>query len=225
MTPRSTGRCRAILGNGLSAVLIASAALTSAMTGCATTEHVSPPPSTSQPSIPGPDAASTTAGTVDAPAPLRPTRVVIPAIGVEADVVDVGLDQAGALQVPPSAFPTGWYSGSPVPGEIGPSIITGHVDWKGDLGVFHRLHDLVPGDEITTVRSDGSTPVFRVTAVEQYAKSAFPTAAVYGDIDHPGLRLITCSGEFDSTVRSYRDNTVVYADLVELRQPALAQHE
>ena len=37
---------------------------------------------------------------------------------------------------------------------------------------------------------------------------------MYGDIDHAGLRLITCDGEFDRAARSYRDNIVVYAGLV-----------
>ncbi len=62
-------------------------------------------------------------------------------------------------------------------------------------------------------RQDGSTAVFRVTRVEQHRKDAFPTAAVYGDIDHAGLRLITCGGPFDRRARSYTDNIVVFAEL------------
>jgi hypothetical protein len=53
-----------------------------------------------------------------------------------------------------------------------------------------------------------------VLGVEQYPKDAFPTERVYGDIDHAGLRLITCGGAFDRAARSYRDNVVVYAGLV-----------
>ncbi len=129
--------------------------------------------------------------------------------------MDLGLEPDGALQVPPGAFPAGWYTGSPVPGDLGPAIIAGHVDWDGETGVFNRLHDLAPGDEIITHRTDGTAPVFRVNRVDRYAKTAFPTLDVYGDIDHPGLRLITCGGEFDTAAGSYRDNTVVYADLIE----------
>jgi hypothetical protein len=36
----------------------------------------------------------------------------------------------------------------------------------------------------------------------------------YGDLDHAGLRLITCGGSFDRQARSYDDNIVVFADLV-----------
>jgi hypothetical protein len=46
---------------------------------------------------------------------------------------------------------------------------------------------------------------------ERFPKTAFPTERVYGDLDHAGVRLITCGGEFDRDHRSYRDNVVVFA--------------
>lgn len=45
-------------------------------------------------------------------------------------------------------------------------------------------------------------------------KDAFPTRAVYGDLDHAGLRLITCGGVFDRTKRRYVDNLIVFAESV-----------
>ncbi len=131
--------------------------------------------------------------------------------------MDLGLRRDGTLEVPPQGFPAGWYTGAPTPGELGPAIIAGHVDWGGHPGVFHELRDLAPGDEVAVDRRDGSTAVFRVTRVEQFPKDAFPTAAVYGDIDHAGLRLITCGGSFDRRARSYDDNIVAFAELVEPR--------
>ena len=68
------------------------------------------------------------------------------------------------------------------------------------------------------VRADGSTAVFRVSRVQTFPKEAFPTDAVYGNLDHPGLRLITC-GSFDRAARSYVDNIVAFADLVGTRTP------
>lgn len=53
-----------------------------------------------------------------------------------------------------------------------------------------------------------------VTRVEQFGKDAFPTQAVYGDLDHAGLRLISYGGAFDPAMRSYDDNLVVFAELV-----------
>jgi hypothetical protein len=55
---------------------------------------------------------------------------------------------------------------------------------------------------------------FRVTRVAQFPKDAFPTRLVYGNIDHAGLRLITCGGLFNSQSGHYEDNIVAFADLV-----------
>ncbi|KJV04751.1 sortase-like protein [Rhodococcus sp. PML026] len=143
-----------------------------------------------------------------------PERIEIDAIGVDSDVMDLGLNPDGAMEVPPGGFPAGWYTGSPVPGQLGPSIVAGHVDWAGSPGVFYRLRELEQGDDVSVTAEDGSTVRFVVSAVEQYPKDAFPTQKVYGDLDHPGLRLITCGGQFDSDVASYEDNIVVYADRV-----------
>jgi sortase (surface protein transpeptidase) len=131
--------------------------------------------------------------------------------------MDLGLDAEGSLEVPPDGFPAGWFTGAPTPGETGPAVVAGHVDWAGSPGVFADLNQLAVGDDITVDRQDGSSAVFRVSAVQRVGKDAFPTAAVYGDLDHAGLRLITCGGEFDRSVGHYRDNVVVFADLVSTR--------
>jgi hypothetical protein len=164
------------------------------------------------------DAAPPAAAAVAAPLPAmaasRPVRVRIPAVGVDSGLMDLGLQADGTLEVPPAGFPAGWFTDAPTPGEVGPAVIAGHVDWAGAPGVFAELRDVVVGDEVLVGRADGRTAVFRVTQVGRFAKDAFPTAAVYGDLDHPGLRVITCGGEFDEAAQSYRDNTVVFADLV-----------
>ena len=146
-----------------------------------------------------------------------PARLLLPAIGVDSALVDLDLRDDGSMQVPAEGFPAGWYTGAPTPGELGPAVLAGHVDWAGEPGVFAALHELEPGDEVTVGRADGSTAVFAVTEVAQFSKVAFPTDAVYGDLDHAGLRLITCGGTFDRTARSYVDNVVVFAELVEAR--------
>ncbi|MCW2702381.1 MAG: secreted protein [Blastococcus sp.] len=150
--------------------------------------------------------------------PSTPVRLRIPAIGVDSALMGLGLQGDGSLEVPPEGFPAGWYTGAPTPGALGPAIIAGHVDWDGSPGVFFSLRDLAPGDTITVEREDGTAARFRVDSVQQFAKDAFPTDAVYADIDHAGLRLITCGGSFDRDARSYRDNIVVFADLAGVDQ-------
>ena len=65
------------------------------------------------------------AGTMTAAAPVR---LQIPAIGVDSELMGLGLQTDGTLEVPPGGFPAGWYTGAPTPGELGPAIIAGHVD-------------------------------------------------------------------------------------------------
>lgn len=146
-----------------------------------------------------------------------PVRVRIPAVGLDSGVdsglLDLGLQADGSLEVPPDGASAGWYTGAPTPGELGPAIIAAHVDWEGEPGVFYDLRSVQPGNEVEVTREDGVIAVFRVSRVEQFPKGAFPTDVVYGDLDHAGLRLITCGGSFDRQARSYEDNIVVFAEL------------
>jgi LPXTG-site transpeptidase (sortase) family protein len=141
-----------------------------------------------------------------------PTRVVIPSIGVNSTLMDLGLKKDGTLETPPGAFPAGWVTGAPTPGELGPAIIVGHVRYNTP-GVFARLSDMRHGDRVEVERKDGTTARFRVTRVEHFAKASFPTEKVYGNIDHAGLRLITCGG-LDAKTSTFEENVVVFADLV-----------
>jgi LPXTG-site transpeptidase (sortase) family protein len=146
-----------------------------------------------------------------------PARLEVPAIGVDTSVMALGLAGDGTVQVPPIAAhsPAGWYDGSPTPGQLGPSVILGHVTVGryGD-GVFLHLDRLRPGDAVSVTRKDGSTARFRVDRVQTVAKSHFPTSAVYGNVDRPELRLITCGGTRLTGGGGYADNVIVYASLV-----------
>jgi sortase (surface protein transpeptidase) len=147
--------------------------------------------------------------------PAEPARLRIPAIGVTAPVRPLGLAADGTMQPPAGNDLAGWYRGSPAPGALGPAVIAGHVDSRHGPAVFFRLRELRPGDRVLVDRVDGTTAVFRVDLLERHPKTAFPTRRAYGDIDHAGLRLITCTGRFDRAAGSYRDNLIVYASLVE----------
>lgn len=168
---------------------------------------------------PEPPPAAQPAGTQPVSAPLvlpasAPARVQIPALGVTSKIMELGLESDGAMEVPPAGYPVGWYDRSPTPGELGPAVLAGHVDWAGEPGAFYGLRELLAGDEVVVDRADGTTATFHVDRVEEHAKDDFPTDEVYGDIDHAGLRLITCGGSFDEDTGDYEDNVVVFASLV-----------
>jgi hypothetical protein len=143
-----------------------------------------------------------------------PVTLRIPAIGVDARVIPLGLDASGGVAVPPLSTPflTSWYDGGSAPGQAGPAVLLGHVD-SAAVGpaVFYKLGDLVSGDLVYVTRKDHRTAAFRVTAVGLYPKQDFPTREVYGFTPHPTLRLITCGGEYDERTHHYLDRTIAFA--------------
>jgi hypothetical protein len=143
----------------------------------------------------------------------RPVYLDIPRVGIRTDLIELGLNDDGAVEVPPlrSRAPAGWYKHAASPGEIGPAVILGHVDSRQGRAVFFRLAAIRLGDVVLVRRVDGITAIFIVDFVARYPKTAFPTGAVYGHLDYPGLRLITCGGHFDRSNDSYRDNIIVFA--------------
>lgn len=184
-------------------------AIGAALAACGSAPQAVPPPAaTSSVREPAP-AAGRTATTSTHPATLE-----IPAIGVQTgQIIDLGLTSAGELEVPKDALTTGWFTGSPAPGDVGPAVLAAHVDYNHVPGTFNRLKDLHPGDQAVVRRADGSTVTFTIYRVARYPKSAFPTDEVYGDTAGPELRLITCGGTFDRATRNYEDNVVAYGRL------------
>ena len=143
-----------------------------------------------------------------------PVRIRIPSIGVDTYFVGLGLAANKEIQVPRGFEEVGWYINGPTPGEIGPSVILGHVDSYMGPAVFFGLGQLEIGDRVEVDREDGKTAIFQVDKIERYPQSEFPTSLVYGDIDYAGIRLITCSGSFDAQLQRYDSNLIVYGSLI-----------
>ena len=153
-----------------------------------------------------------------------PVAVDIPAIGVHSKLLHLGVNADGTIQVPSldaRADEAAWYKYSAAPGEMGTSVIEGHVDTYLGPAVFFRLGALHPGDSIDVRLADGVTAVFRVTGVRQYPKSRFPAKTIYGATGFAALHLITCGGVFDYTTRSYLSSTVVFASLTSARRTVM----
>jgi len=144
-----------------------------------------------------------------------PVRIRIPAINVDTSFVELGIDENKEIEIPDSYEQVGWYEHGPTPGELGPAVVLGHVDSLSGPAVFYSLGQLNPGDKVEIDREDGTTAVFEVKTLERYEQDNFPTSLVYGDIDHAGLRIITCSGTYNRDTLRYDHNLVVYAELIE----------
>lgn len=178
----------------------------------------SPVPSASVPSDAAPsDSAASVPPAEAAPAMSRsePTRVTIASAQVDTGpVLKLGLNSDGTVEVPSvaQADRIGWYDKSVTPGETGPAVLIGHFDTVNGPAVLSHIAQVGTGDRIEVTRADGSRAVFAVRGTQQVAKTAFPTEKVYGNTDHPELRLITCGGPVENG--HHPDNIIVYGDLV-----------
>ncbi|MBU2664789.1 class F sortase [Actinoplanes bogorensis] len=143
-----------------------------------------------------------------------PVRLRIPALHVDSPIIDLGLQDDGAVEVPESVHEAGWFDGGPRPGQDGPAVILGHVDSKAGPGIFAGLHKVKAGTLVEVVRADKSVAKFTITKVSRVEKTRFPTDLVYAPSLDPTLRLVTCGGTFDHAAGSYRDNVIAYADVV-----------
>lgn len=189
------------------------AALLVALTGCAAPAPVA----AERPAAPVVSAERPATPVVSAVVPA-PAAVLIPRIGASSTLEPLGLDPAtGKLAVAPISEPeqATWYEDGVIPGQLGPAVVAGHVNGRvGGVsvpGVFARLAELAPGDEVFIERFDAPRLRFEVYRVETHDKDEFPTAEVYRDVNAVELRLITCGGAFSAG--SYEDNVIVWARL------------
>ncbi|WP_288908763.1 class F sortase [uncultured Microbacterium sp.] len=189
-----------------------------ALTGCGQPASEQPAARETR-ALPAP-ATPGTPGTAQTPSPDvtplarggEPVRVAIPSIEIEAPLIDLGIGDAGVMEVPADYDDVGWFTGGGRPGGYGPTVIAAHVDSPTGPAAFIRLRELAPGDEVEVTDETGVAHRYTVTEVADYPKADFPTARVFGATATDELRLITCGGVFDPAAASYEDNRVVFAE-------------
>lgn len=218
--------------------LMLSLGITFALVGCAPVvpapSAVAPPGTASSPRpAPAGSAAPTPAPTtipaptpaisvpvVDAavgnqpPAVAPPSRIQVPALGIDMAVEPVGVEPDGAMSLPPDTDIAGWYRfGSAPVDAAGASVIAAHVDsMTYGIGPFSRLVDAPAGTEIVVTTADGVQHRYAVEAVQLTLKSEMPWAAIFDRAGAPRLTLVTCGGEYDySGAGRYLSNVVLSA--------------
>lgn len=155
--------------------------------------------------------------------PWQPAQLRIPAIHVDASVMDVGQTAQGLMDAPASQAVNSpywthvfWYAPGAAPGQAGNAVIAGHVDRVGgDPAVFWYLKNLVVGDDIYVTTVQGQQLHFVVARTVSYPATASSTDvlnAVFGPSSGHHLNLITCSGVW--TGQGYDQRLVVFTTQV-----------
>ena len=170
------------------------------------------PPVTASPPTVAPIVTHRAAIDVLAPrAVAAPVQLSIPDLEVDGPVLPAGVNSENELDVPPDARTLVWYRHGPSPGEPGSAVIAGHLNWQGVTGLFADLAGTPVGATVTVTYDDGSQRAFTVTRVELVPKPDVSVNGVFARDGERVLRLVTCGGEFDDSVNSYRSNVVVTA--------------
>ncbi len=144
---------------------------------------------------------------------VRPTRVMVADVGIDAAIRSVGVAADGQMRLPPDPRVMGWYRFGPAPDSVtlGSAVLAGHLDSRRfGLGPLVRLREADPGDLVRVRLSDRSWVTYRVEAVTRYDQQALPDE-LFARSGAPRLRIITCGGDYDADAGGYQQNLVVTA--------------
>jgi len=143
----------------------------------------------------------------------KPRWLIIPALGIKADIEHVGLTADGAMDVPKAWENVGWFQGGSKPGEQGNAVIAGHFDSDTGPAVFWQLQKLEPGDEIRVIDDRNRLHIFHVREKEKLADDATALDAIFGSTVGTHLNLITCGGVWNEAAQHYEERLAVFAEL------------
>ena len=146
----------------------------------------------------------------------EPRILKIDALGINARVRSMGVNSIGAVQAPVNIYDSGWYSGSSKPGTYGATFIDGHASGATRQGLFAYLDTLKVGNVVSIEKGDGEVLNYKVVHVETVSKDAVDMNKVlhtYGGASE-GLNLMTCTGTWIASEKTYDNRVVVYTERV-----------
>lgn len=146
----------------------------------------------------------------------EPMKIRIGKIAVDAYIQQAGVDQNNAVAVPNKVHLAGWFTKNVRPGQLGLSIIDGHVSGPTVDGVFKNLTKLAKDDTFEIEQGNGKVIKYKV--VEKVELKVADSAA-YLFSQKPEIKsqlnLITCGGKFDRTANQFENRVIVAASLQE----------
>jgi len=199
--------------------------LLAASTGSLPPANVPPAPSpTPDPTLPVPSATPPSTATAPStwtlatpqPTPLPaspPTRLVLPALDLDAAVVEVPVSN-GTWDLAPLTQEIAHLGETAYPGEGSNMVLAGHVTLSRGAGPFLLLERLQPGDA-AIVYAGEQAYTYRVVSKTYVAPD---DVSVVQPTSEPILTLLTCT-RWDAQNRRYTERVVVIARLVEEEIP------
>lgn len=156
---------------------------------------------------------------------LIPLELEIPALKLRANIVEVGKDEEGNMDVPKNVKEIGWYGLGYNPGELGHAVLSGHVTSRLGLpAVFRDLKKVEIGDEFILYGAANKKMTFEVVEINIYDYENAPLEKVFGKSEVPMVNLITC----DTGIwlgNSYQDRLVVSGILIKEEEIESSENE
>ena len=214
------------VATGVFGSLVAASAAAGLLAGCAASPQgigsaaTSDPtqeaslPAAAAPPVAVPDIPRQSTALEDQPvAPPAPTRLEVPALGIDVVVQPAGLDGQGRMGLFDDPAIAAWYRFGPAPASAaGSTVIAAHVDsLEYDVLPFARLRDAAPGTEVVVTDAAGTRHAYAVQSLQVIEKADVDWDAAFDRSGAPRLTLVTCGGEFDYEQRRYLSNLVVTA--------------
>lgn len=149
-------------------------------------------------------------------APDLPRTVLIPKLRVNSRVRQMTVDKDGSLDAPKNIHDAGWYNDSAKPGSPGGAmLLDGHVSGPTQKGVFYKLETLQKDDIVTVERGDGKKIDYKVVKVEVKKATDLDMSQMLLPVvsGKHGLNLITCTGKFNASTKTFEDRALVFAQV------------
>jgi LPXTG-site transpeptidase (sortase) family protein len=162
--------------------------------------------------------------------PVQPSadfRLVIDSLGVDAEVVELGLDPHRTPQVPDDGVTVAWYEFTAEPGTGSNAVMSGHVRWAGDPGVFADLDELEEGDVIRVKWKDGKESDYNVSTNRLLRADSSAVLQAMEPTKKDTITLITCGGTWKTDANKplggdFSHRVVVQARLADSSATALS---
>ncbi|WP_258069870.1 class F sortase [Arthrobacter sp. SX1312] len=141
-----------------------------------------------------------------------PVSLVVAGTDISVKVVDVGIEENDAMEIPDSFYEAGWYRYGPAPGaEAGNAVIAAHVDSLTEVMPFAQLKDVAIGTTVTVGLEDGRSLTYAVSDVRNVPKATLDGSEIFDRDGGHELKIITCGGEWLPEEGDYEDNVVLTA--------------
>ena len=165
--------------------------------------------------------------------PGSPTRMSIPALGVDAPIETIGLDHRAQpddsvqapLGTPVDKRKAGWYAAGPRPGSGMGTVLTNGHTYRDGSAIFHEdFAALVAvGQQIDLVLDNGTMCSYRIStvwrdvgAIQDYPRLV-ASERLYDQQGPERLFLATCGGPWVESARMFKDINIVLATPVPSR--------